>query len=163
MRIVGVDPGLRITGYGVVDERKGHLQLIEAGMIQSSIKMGIAQRLESIHQGVRNLLIDVRPDVMVLEKIFTHMKHITTSLIMGHVRGVICLAAGQERVPLVSLAPTRVRKSILSNGHASKEQVQRAVQNYLHLKEAPKPLDVSDALALAISYAMNRRFYIQRS
>ena len=136
MRIVGIDPGLRITGYGVVDERKGHLQLIEAGMIQSSIKMGIAQRLESIHQGVRNLLIDVRPDVMVLEKIFTHMKHITTSLIMGHVRGVICLAAGQERVPLVSLAPTRVRKSILSNGHASKEQVQRAVQNYLHLKEA---------------------------
>ena len=163
MRIVGVDPGLRITGYGVVDERKGHLQLIEAGMIQSSIKMGIAQRLESIHQGVRNLLIDVRPDVMVLEKIFTNVKHITTSLIMGHARGVICLAAGQERVPLVSLAPTRVRKSILSNGHASKEQVQRAVQNYLHLKEAPKPLDVSDALALAISYAMNRRFHIQRS
>lgn len=77
---------------------------------------------------------------------------------MGHARGVACLASGEHKIPLVNLAPTRVKKSILSNGHASKEQINHAVQRILQLRAAPKPWDVSDALAIAISFAWTKRF-----
>lgn len=154
MRILGIDPGLRVTGYGVVDQKGGAFELIEAGLIKSAASDGISRRLGVIHRGIKSLVGERKPDIAVLEKLYSHYRHPTTALLMGHARGVICLALEEDEVPLVSLPATRVRKSILSNGHASKEQIQRAVQHLLHLRRAPHPVDVSDALALAISFGL---------
>ena len=157
MRILGVDPGLRVTGYGVVDHEAGDLNLVEAGIITTEAKDGVSERLHAIHQGIQSVLKDLKPDIMVLEKLYSDYRHPTTAILMGHARGVICLASGEAQTPLVNMPSTRVKKAILSNGHASKLQINRAVQGILGLKQAPKPLDVSDALAIAISYAWMRR------
>jgi len=157
VRILGVDPGLRVTGYGVVDHEAGDLNLVEAGIITTEAKDGVSERLHAIHQGIQSVLKDLKPDVMVLEKLYSDYRHPTTAILMGHARGVVCLASGEARTPLVNVPSTRVKKAILSNGHASKLQINRAVQGILGLKQAPKPLDVSDALAIAISYAWMHR------
>lgn len=158
MRIVGIDPGLRVTGYGVIDCAGSDIRLIEAGIIETRAKDGISERLSTIYQGLTDLLSDLKPEVMVLEKLYSDYRHPTTAILMGHARGVACLASGEHKIPLVNLAPTRVKKSILSNGHASKEQINHAVQRILQLRAAPKPWDVSDALAIAISFAWTKRF-----
>jgi len=158
LRIVGIDPGLRVTGYGVIDCAGSDIRLIEAGIVETRAKDGISERLSTIYQGLTDLLSDLKPEVMVLEKLYSDYRHPTTAILMGHARGVACLVSGEYKIPLVNLAPTRVKKSILSNGHASKEQINRAVQRILQLRDAPKPLDVSDALAIAISFAWTNRF-----
>ena len=157
MRILGVDPGLRVTGYGVIDHQGSDLNLVEAGVLHTDATDGISVRLNTIYQGMRDLMKELRPDVMVLEKLYSDYRHPTTAILMGHARGVVCLASGEFETPLVNLASTRVKKSIVSHGHASKDQISRAVQGILRLKQAPKPLDVSDALAVAISYAWTRQ------
>ena len=156
MRIVGIDPGIIRTGYGVIDS-DGSFRLIEAGTIETKSNESFPSRLEAIHQGVRDLLRDTHPDILVLEKIFAHYKHPTTGILMGHARGVICLAAQQEGVPLVNIPSTRVKKAVISHGHASKRQIQMAVQGFLGLKKPPSPMDVSDALAIALAFAFTNR------
>ena len=156
MKILGIDPGLRVTGYGVITSEKFAFGLLEAGVIRTGAKDGIAQRLATIHRGVASLLRDLKPDVIVLEKLFAHYKHPATSILMGHARGVICLASHEYDVPLVSFASTRVKKAVSSHGHATKQQVQRAVQGFLGLKAAPSPVDVSDALAVALTYGLTQ-------
>lgn len=156
MRILGVDPGLRVTGYGVIDGSGGRLELVEAGTVATNAKDGIAQRLQTIYRGIGGILEDHKPGVIVLEKLFAHYAHPASAIAIGHARAAICLASAEYEVPLVSVASTRVKKAVISNGHASKEQVQKAVQRYLGLKKTPHPADVSDALAIAISYALTR-------
>lgn len=156
MRVLGVDPGLRVTGYGVIEAEPAGFKLVEAGVVRTDSSAGILDRLSSIYRGIHGLMEDTKPAVLVLEKLFAHYKHPTTALLMGHARGVICLAASENKVPLVSLASTRVKKAVVSHGHANKDQVQRAVQYLLKLKTAPVASDVTDALAIALSYAMTR-------
>ncbi len=156
MKILGVDPGLRVTGYGVILQDGQDVQLIEAGVIKTTTKAPIAARLAEIHEGLMSLIADTEPDVMVIEKLYSDYRHPTTAILMGHARGVICLAAGLNKIPLESLPSTRVKKMIVSHGHASKDQVGRAIQGILGLKEIPKPADVSDALAIAIGYGLTK-------
>ncbi len=157
MKILGVDPGLRITGYGVIEEVGGRLALLEAGVITTVSTAGIGERLKSIYEGLTELIRDRKPEVLALEKMYSDYRHPTTAILMGHARGVICLAAGMSGIPLINIPSTRVKKSVISHGHASKEQIGRAVQGILQLKRPPQPYDVTDALAVAISYAFTRR------
>jgi len=153
MRILGIDPGLGITGYGLIEAGERNIKVIEAGIIRSDAKEAIEKRLFEIHKKVLSLIKDTRPEVVVLEELYSHYKHPRTSILMGHARGIIALAVEQQKVKLVNYASTRVKKAITGRGHASKQQIQRTVTNFLNLKQLPEPVDVTDALALAITHA----------
>lgn len=152
MVILGIDPALTVTGYGVVNFQKNKLMLMEAGIVTTTPSQELVRRLNKIYQAILKLISDTRPDVVVLEKIFAHYRHPTTSYILGQARGVICLACAKENVPLVEYAATRIKKAIVGRGLASKYQVQRMVASLLGLKVLPKYTDVTDALALAIAH-----------
>ncbi|MGB2601628.1 MAG: crossover junction endodeoxyribonuclease RuvC [Candidatus Omnitrophota bacterium] len=154
MRILGVDPGLNRTGYGLIKvSGPERMKLLEAGVIRTSAEAGISQRLAEIYRNITDVIREHKPDVLILEKLYAHYKHPTTALLMGHARGVICLACGMENVRLVSYAATRIKKAVTGNGRAGKHQVQDMVKSILTLNTAPEPFDVSDALAIAITYA----------
>jgi crossover junction endodeoxyribonuclease RuvC len=153
MRILGIDPALTVTGYGVIDLNKNRLSLLEAGIVKTSARQNLTKRLNKIYQAVVKLIFDTKPDVMVLEKLYAHYRHPTTAYLLGQARGVICLACAKKNVPLFEYAATRVKKAIVGNGQASKYQVQRMIVNMLNLKTIPRYNDVTDALALAITHS----------
>lgn len=153
MKILGVDPALTVTGYGVIFAQNNKFSLVEAGVIITKPKEDINRRLEKIYSGIVNLITDTNPDVLVLEKIYAHYRHPTTSYILGQARGVICLASATKKIPLVEYAATRVKKAVVGQGLASKLQVQRMVAGILELDSMPKYTDVTDALALAIAHS----------
>lgn len=153
MRILGIDPALAITGYGVIDAKRNNLSLLEAGIVTTSPKEILTRRLDKIYRATKKLISDTKPDVMVLEKLYAHYRHPTTAYILGQARGVICLACATENVLLVEYAATRIKKAIVGKGLASKNQVQRMVANILNLNSLPKYTDVTDALALAIAHS----------
>lgn len=168
MRILGIDPGLGITGYGLIEDAgfasrdclpgaKGNFRLIEAGVIRTESNTPIQSRLKKIFDGITGIIEEHRPSVLVLEKIYSHYKHPTTAILMGHARAAVCLACGVDGVNLINYPSTKIKKTITGNGHASKQQVQRMVQGILKLKKAPEPVDISDALAMAIAYCYINR------
>ena len=156
MRILGIDPGLQVTGYGIIED-KG-FKLVEAGVIRTKANTPVQSRITKIFDEISKIVEEHQPDVLVLEKIFSHYKHPTTAILMGHARAMACLVCGKFDVQLINYPSTRIKKAVTGNGHASKVQVQRMVQSLLKLKNPPEPVDVSDALAMAISYC-----YIEKS
>ena len=163
MRILGVDPGLRVTGYAVIEVPKGRfddgdVDLIEAGVVRTkSPAIGVAGRLKKIYESLSELITDTGPEAVVLEKLYAHYKHPTTAILMGHARGVVCLLAGARGLALHSIAATHVKKAVTGSGHASKEQIQRMIQSVLRLKVLPEPADAADAIAIALAFAFNNR------
>lgn len=153
MKILGVDPALTVTGYGVISAKQNNFSLIEAGVIITKPDEAIGRRLEKIYSGIIGLISDTNPDVLVLEKIYAHYRHPTTSYVLGQARGVICLASAVKKISLVEYAATRVKKAIVGKGLASKNQVQRMVSGILGITNTPKYIDVTDALALAIAHS----------
>ena len=153
MRILGVDPALSVTGFGVIDIEDNRPSLVEAGVVVTSARQNISLRLDKIHRAIAGLIKDTRPDTMVLEKLYAHYRHPTTAYILGQARGVICLAAAEAGIALVEYPATRVKKAIVGNGLASKYQIQRMVAGMLNLESLPKYTDVTDALALAIAHS----------
>lgn len=154
MRILGIDPGLQRTGYGIIElcAGSGKLRMIEAGVIRTSAGDGISSRVKDIFVNLTDIITEHRPEVLVLEKLYSHYKHPVTSILMGHARGVVCLASGLNNVRLVSYPATRIKKAVTGNGQASKQQVQKTVKALLGLNMLPEPVDISDALAMAVSY-----------
>jgi crossover junction endodeoxyribonuclease RuvC len=152
MRILGIDPGLGITGYGVIETSGDNFRLIESGTIKAPNNLPLQDRLSKIYKNLTELIAEHRPQVMALEDLYSHYKHPTTSILMGHVRGIVCLASAQARIPLFNYPSTRIKKAIIGRGNASKLQIQRMVQFLLKLKEIPRSTDVTDALALAIAH-----------
>lgn len=153
MRVLGVDPGLKATGYGCVEFLPNQpLRLIEVGAIEPSPKDGLPNRLNKIHQLLGDVIEDHHPEVMVLEKLYAHAQYPTTSSILGHARGVICLVCAQKDLRLVEHSPKRIRKAVTGNGNATKQQTQIMVAHILDINPEPLTLDASDALALAIGY-----------
>ncbi len=150
MRILGIDPGLQTTGYGIIEDR--NLKIVEAGVIKTTANTPIQNRLKKIFDSISDIIEEHKPAVLVLEKIYSHYKHPTTAILMGHARAVICLACGINGVNLISYPSTKIKKAVTGNGHASKQQVQRMVQNVFKLKNLPDPVDVSDALAMTVAY-----------
>jgi crossover junction endodeoxyribonuclease RuvC len=153
MIILGVDPALTVTGYGVVEVRKKNINLLEAGIISTSPKDSTPKRLERIYRALIKLISDTKPDCLVLEKLYAHYRHPVTAFILGQARGVICLASATANIPMFEYAATRVKKAIVGRGLASKTQVQSMVISMLGLNSIPKYTDVTDALALAIAHS----------
>ena len=149
-RVLGVDPGLNITGYGLVDFAAGEPVVVEAGTIQTDPKANMPRRIEQIHVDLAELLREFKPDLVAIEKLYAHYKHPRTAILMAHARGAVMLAARQAGIGVRDLPATKVKKALTGNGHASKQQVQRAVQSQCSLKELPEPPDVADALAIAL-------------
>ena len=151
-RIVGFDPGLNITGYGVIEVLPNQqVQLVEAGTIRPKSKDDIQDRLHVIHSGVREILETFAPQSMAIEQLFVHVRFPKTAILMGHARGVICLAAAQAGIELHHYLPNRVKSMLTGSGHAGKEQMQLAVQRELRVKTRPEPADAADALAIALA------------
>ncbi len=152
VRILGVDPGLRITGYGVLVAVERQLKLHEAGIVRGGTKAPLASRLRMIHEGIVEVIQACRPAALALEELYSHYKHPRTAILMGHARGVICLAAAEMDVPVIGYTATRVKKILTGSGRAPKVQVQQAVQRELGLPSVPDPPDIADALALAMCH-----------
>ncbi len=155
--ILGIDPGLNTTGYGVVEALGNHVRLREAGIVRTRAKGSIESRLHELHQGITEVIAAHQPARVAIEQLFSHYERVRTAILMGHARGVICLAAGQAGLPVTSYEPTRIKKTLTGNGRAVKAQVQLAVKLQLNLVTVPEPHDVADALAVAIcSYHLER-------
>lgn len=166
MRILGIDPGLELTGYGLIQAGGGRpLRLVEAGLIRTHRSEPLAQRLASVSQEFRALLSQHHPHVVAVEDLYSYYKTPKPAILMGHVRGVLLGTAALGRVPVVSYLPTQIKRAVVGRGHATKEQIARMVQMRLHLRERPSagapvagpgvgvPADVTDALAVALCHA----------
>jgi crossover junction endodeoxyribonuclease RuvC len=153
MRVLGIDPGLQLTGYGVIDLHGRSAKLVDAGVIRLRPKASIAERLVELERELAELFVETKPDRCGVEQLYAHYAHPRTAILMGHARGVILLVATRAGVPVVELPANRVKKNLTGNGHASKPQMQRSVQGYFKLKDLPEPPDVADALAIALCCA----------
>jgi crossover junction endodeoxyribonuclease RuvC len=152
MRILGVDPGSHVTGYGLVESVNGRIKLIEAGIIKVKDKEDLHLRIQKVYLNLEDVANSYKPDVLVLEKLYTHGQYVTTAAILGHVRGVICLLCAQKNIPLEESSVKRIRKAVTGNGAATKEQTQRMVAHLLNIDPGKLATDASDALALALGY-----------
>ncbi len=153
MKILGVDPGLSITGYGLVEVEEGEKPcLAEAGVIRLRGREAIQVRLSQLYDGAREIIEELLPNVVAVEEVFSKHGMPATAIIMGHARGVLLLAAAQSGLPVVSYSAARIKKALTGNGRASKGQVQRMVQVRLGLEGPPEPPDVADALAVAMCH-----------
>ncbi len=154
-RILGIDPGLQVTGYAVLESRSDGPHVCEAGIVRSAegrATTEMAQRLCVLYDGLVEVLEQFRPTVVAMEQLFAHYDHPRTAILMAHARGVIMLAAGKQNLSVVSYNATQIKKTITGNGRASKEQVQRTIQRELSLAKLPEPPDVADALAAALCH-----------
>lgn len=149
-RILGIDPGLNVTGYGVIGKVDG--KLLEAGVVRVCNRQSLEARLAELHEGIEEVLRTLKPDCMAIEDLYSHYERPRTAIIMGHARGVILLAARQSGIPVQSYAATRIKSLMTGNGRARKSQIQMAVCRHLNLSEVPDPPDVADALAVAICH-----------
>ncbi|MCS7046590.1 MAG: crossover junction endodeoxyribonuclease RuvC [Gemmataceae bacterium] len=158
VRVLGIDPGLRVTGYGLVDVSPRRLSVCEAGVIRTDkARDGLSESLLAMYQGVAELLDQFQPAAVAVEQLYAHYQHPRTAILMGHARGAILLAAAQRRVSVVSYSATRIKKTITGSGRASKEQMQRTIQRELGLAQVPEPPDVADALAVALCHCYAHR------
>jgi crossover junction endodeoxyribonuclease RuvC len=150
LRILGIDPGLNTTGYGVIDSRGASVRLVEAGVIRTKPKASLEHRLGEIYQSIQELLQALKPQRLAIEQLFSHYERPRTAILMGHARGVICLCAQQHQMTVQNFEPTKVKKLLTGNGRAPKSQMQLAVKLQLNLATVPEPADVADALAIAL-------------
>ncbi|MDR3633398.1 MAG: crossover junction endodeoxyribonuclease RuvC [Isosphaeraceae bacterium] len=158
-RVVGIDPGLTVTGYAVVEPSGRRPFVVEAGVIRPrGIGNELATRLKRLFDGVAEVLEAYPPDALALEQVHSHVRHPRTAILMAHARGVIMLAAAERGIPVVGYAATRIKKSLTGSGKAPKDQMQRAIQTELGLDRLPEPHDVADACAVALCH-----FQIERN
>lgn len=151
-RVLGIDPGLRVTGYGVVEQRGRQIRLIEAGILAPDVRGTLESRLNQLHDGIGAVLAATTPQIIVIEELYSTYKNPMTAILMGHARGVLALAGAQRSVPVRTLGHSLVKRALTGSGSARKDQVNAMVTQLLRLQRAPEPNDVSDALALAIAF-----------
>jgi crossover junction endodeoxyribonuclease RuvC len=152
MRVLGIDPGLNITGYSILDVRDRKIKLVEAGVIRTNDKHELGERLNEIGREIGKVIAQFAPEALAVEELYSHYEHPKTAIIMGHARGVIFLKAAEAGVSIFPYASTRIKKSLTGNGRATKAQVQRMIRSTLNLLEVPEPPDVADALAIALCH-----------
>lgn len=158
-RILGVDPGLNVTGYGVLDITDSGPQICEAGVIRGGASsVGLGHRLNEIHAGLCDVIRSYSPQAIAIEELYSHYARPRTAILMGHARGVICLAAQQHQVNTHSYAATQIKRVLTGSGRAPKAQVQAAIRREFKLPGPPEPADVADALAIALCH-----FYLSRN
>ncbi len=158
MRILGIDPGTGILGFGVIDvDAKGKTQLVDAGVIRTPVKEDDAVRLLTIYEELTDIIAQAKPTVMSVEKLF-FARNVTTAMTVAQARGVVLLAGQQAGLALFEYTPMQIKQAITGYGRADKKQMQEMVRVLLGLKQAPQPDDAADALAAALTYASTARF-----
>lgn len=150
-RVLGIDPGLNITGYGVIERTARGPAILEAGVVRGG-SGAMETRLHRLHKGLSEVIAAFQPDEVALEELYSHYERPRTAILMGHARGVICLAAGQSGVSVANYAATRIKKMLTGSGRANKQQMQQAVCREFNLDAPPEPADVADALAVALCH-----------
>ncbi|MFD2670463.1 crossover junction endodeoxyribonuclease RuvC [Marinicrinis sediminis] len=152
MRILGIDPGIAIVGFGFVDKKGNQLSPVQYGCIQTEAHTESGERLKQIYEAVCELMDRYQPDEIAVEKLFFN-RNVTTAFAVGQARGVVLLAAAQRGVNIAEYTPLQVKQAVVGYGKAEKKQVQEMVKMILKLRVVPKPDDVADALAIAICHA----------
>ncbi len=156
MRVLGVDPGTAVTGYGVIETGNGASgigRLVECGVIRFTARSPLPRRLHQLHQHIAGLIARHRPGALALENAFYH-RNVHTTLVLGHARGVILLAAEEAGLEIAQYPPATVKKTVAGAGGAPKAQIGRVVARLLRLKDAPKPADAADGVAVALTYVL---------
>lgn len=152
MRILGIDPGFAIVGYGVVDFSNNKFTAVDYGTLTTSNKTDFAERLELVYSGLVDIIKSYQPDFLSIEELFFNT-NVKTAITVGHARGVLLLAAQRSRLPIYEYTPLQIKQSVTGYGRADKNQVQQMVKTLLGLQEIPRPDDAADALAVAICHA----------
>jgi len=154
---MGIDPGIAILGYGVLEYKGNSYKVIDYGAVTTDAGTPMSQRLSIIHKELSELIMKYKPEAFAIEELFFN-KNIKTALTVGHARGVAVVAAANLGVPIYEYTPLQVKQAIAGYGRAEKKQMQQMVKILLNLKEVPKPDDVADALAVAICHGNSSNF-----
>jgi len=158
MRVLGIDCGSRVTGYGVIDSDGAECFFVRCGTIRSKSSEPLAARLRSIHNGIVEIIRELQPEAAAFENLF-YANNVQSALKLGHVRGVSMFAAAEANLPVFEYSPLEVKSAVTGYGRAEKMQVQQMVRALLKLTETPEPYDASDALAVAICHVHTYRFH----
>lgn len=160
MKILGIDPGYAIVGYGLVNYENGKFKPLSCGVLTTSQKMPFPKRLKSLYDNLTFLILENKPDAVAVETLFFNT-NVTTAIAVGHARGVILLAAENAKIPVFEYTPLQIKQAVTGYGRADKIQMQQMVKLLLGLAAIPKPDDAADALAVAIchgqSYKLNQK------
>ena len=152
MRIIGIDPGTGIMGFGVIDAEGSKATLVDAGVVRTKVHQPLDERLEEIYNSLSDIIEETKPTIMVIEKLF-FAQNVTTAISVSHARGVAMLSGKLAGLEIVEYTPLQIKQSLTGYGRADKNQVQQMVKILLNLKEIPKPDDCADALAAALMHA----------
>ena len=160
MRIIGIDPGTGILGFGVVDVNNGKAKMVTAGVVTTPAHTPIDVRLEDIYDSLTEIISETKPEVMSIEKLFFG-QNVTTAMSVAQARGVAMLAGRKGKLPIAEYTPMQIKQTLTGYGKADKKQVQEMVRMHLGLREVPKPDDCADALAAAITHSMMSRTSVE--
>ena len=153
MRIIGIDPGTGILGFGIIEITKGKPVLVDGGVIRTPVKEDDAVRLQTIYDELTDIIADTKPSEMAVEKLF-FAQNVTTAMTVAQARGVVLLTAMQAGLKIAEYTPLQIKQALTGYGRADKKQIQEMVRLQLGLKDIPKPDDCADALACAITHSM---------
>jgi crossover junction endodeoxyribonuclease RuvC len=156
VRIIGIDPGTGILGFGVIDVEKGKAKMVDAGVIRTPIREDDAVRLQTIFDELTSIIKDTKPAQMSVEKLF-FAQNVTTAMTVAQARGVVLLCGKRAGLEIFEYTPQQIKQALTGYGRADKKQMQEMVRVVLELKDVPKPDDCADALAAAITHSMTRR------
>lgn len=157
MRIIGIDPGTGILGFGVIDVMKDNkVRMVTGGVITTPAHTPLDERLEEIFDGLTEIIAETKPEVMSIEKLF-FSQNVTTAISVAQARGVAMLTGRRAKLPIAEYTPQQIKQTLTGYGKADKKQMQEMVRIHLELKDVPKPDDAADALAAAITHSMMTR------
>lgn len=156
MRIIGIDPGTGILGFGIIELSKGKPVLVDGGVIRTPVKEDDAVRLQTIYDELTDIISETKPNEMAVEKLF-FAKNVTTAITVAQARGVVLLTGMQANLKIAEYTPLQIKQALTGYGRADKKQIQEMVKVVLNLKETPKPDDCADAIACAITHSMSMR------
>jgi len=154
MRILGIDPGTGILGFGVIEYEKDQTRLVDGGVIRTPVKEDDAVRLQTIFEEISDIIADTKPTEMAVEKLY-FARNVTTAMTVAQARGVVLLAGRQAGLTIAEYTPLQIKQALTGYGRAEKAQIQEMVRIVLKLDQVPKPDDCADALAAAITHSMN--------
>lgn len=157
MIILGIDPGIAIMGYGIIEFKENKVKVLENGVVTTSSKTKTGRRLELLYDNLHQIIKEFKPDEFAIEELFFN-SNVKTAITVGHARGVQVLCAQQHMLPIYEYTPLQIKQAITGYGRASKSQMQLTVTRLLNLKEMPKPDDAADALSVALCHALSQRF-----
>lgn len=156
MRILGIDPGTGILGFGIIESTGGTVQLVDAGVIRTPVKEDDAVRLQTIYDELTDIIVGSKPEIMSVEKLF-FARNVTTAMTVAQARGVVLLCGMQASLKIYEYTPQQIKMALTGYGRADKKQIQEMVRVVLGLEQVPKPDDCADALAAAITHAQTIR------